>query len=165
MSKHEALPGLRRVDHVSLTVADLDAAIAFYCDAFGAELAYRMGPFDARELPRTADDRDWTEAHVNVGDARLRIAMLRLAANLGMELFEYERPQDARRAPPRNCDVGARHLCLEVGNIEAAIAHLESKGCRALAGPILMQGGPCPDSKSWYVLDPFGHQLELVEYF
>ncbi len=61
MSK--GLPGLSHVDHVGLTVPDLDAASKFYCDVIGGYELYRLGPFDAAEMPRMADGRDWTEAH------------------------------------------------------------------------------------------------------
>ncbi len=157
-------PVIKKTDHVSLSVADIDASITFYTEALGAELQYRMGPFDAAELPAMEDGRDWTEAHVNVQGARLEIAMLRMADNFGMELFRYELPKDAVQSPPRNCDIGSRHLCFEVDDIDAAINYLESYDCKALSGPITMEDGPCPPSKSWYVLDPFGNQLELVEY-
>lgn len=157
-------PLFKRADHVSLTVADLEATIDFYTEVFGAELRYRMGPFDAAEIPPMEDGRDWTDAHVNVPGARLHIAMLQLTDNLGMELFQYDRPTDAADTPPRNCDIGARHLCLEVTDVRAAVDYLQQHGCHALAGPIVAEGGPCPDSLSWYVLDPFGNQLELVQY-
>lgn len=155
---------LKRVDHVSLTVADLDAAVDFYSRVFGATLEYRMGPFDAADLPRMEDGRDWTAAHVNVESARLEIAMLRLGTNLNMELFQYSKPENAAKTPPANCDVGSRHVCFEVGDIQSAIDHLSRNGCKPMSGPIEMRDGPCPPSKSWYVLDPFGNQLELVEY-
>jgi len=157
-------PVFKRPDHVSLTVADLDAAIQFYTEVMNAELAYRMGPFDSSEIPAEQDGRDWSDAHINVKGARLEIAMLRLGDNFGMELFQYERPDDANQTPPRNCDVGSRHLCIEVDNVQLAITFLEENGCKAMSGPISMENGPGPASHSWYVLDPFGNQLELVEY-
>lgn len=157
-------PLFKRADHVSLTVADVDAAVTFYTEVFGATLRYRMGPFDAAEIPPMEDGRDWTEAHVNVPGARLHIAMLQLTENLGMELFQYDKPADAAKTPPRNCDIGARHLCLEVEDVQAAVNYLQEHQCQALAGPIVSQDGPAPDSLSWYVLDPFGNQLELVQY-
>jgi glyoxylase I family protein len=152
------------VDHVSLTVANIEQALGFYQRVFGAQVVYRMGPFDAAEIPSMEDGRDWTEAHVNVGGARLQIAMIELTPGYKVELFEYEKPADARREPPRNCDTGASHFCLKVDDVEAAVAFLQAEGCRVLAGPITMSDGPCPASHSWYVVDPFGHQLELVEY-
>ncbi len=160
----ESKPTFKRADHVSLTVSNIDEAITFYTDVMGATLRYRMGPFDAGEIPRMDDGRDWTEAHVNVPDACLNIAMLQLCDNLGMELFQYDRPADAKTSPPRNCDVGCRHICLEVEDVTLAVTYLEGHSCTALAGPIVSDSGPAPDSLSWYVLDPFGHQMELVQY-
>ncbi len=154
----------KRIDHVSLTVLELQPAIDFYTRVFGAELDYRMGPFDAAEIPPMEDGRDWTEAHINVPGARLEIAMLKMADGLGMELFAYAKPEDAATTPPRNCDVGSRHLCIEVEDLDAAVETLKQEGCTAMAGSIDMLDGPCPPSRSWYVLDPFGNQLELVEY-
>ncbi|MCB2114502.1 MAG: VOC family protein [Parvularculaceae bacterium] len=157
-------PVFKRADHVSLTVSDLDATVRFYVETMGASLIYRMGPFDAAEIPAMEDGRDWTDAHVNVKGARLEIAMIKIADNLNMELFAYEKPDDARKDAPRNCDVGARHVCMEVDDIHKAIAYLSAHGCKAMSGPIVSKDGPCPPSMSWYVLDPFGIQLELVEY-
>ncbi len=157
-------PVFIKSDHVSLTVNDIEAAITFYQEVFGAGLQYRMGPFDAAEIPAMDDGRDWTSAHINVPAARLHIAMLQLTENLNMELFQYDKPADAVKTPPRNCDTGSRHLCLQVDDVENAVRYLQQHGCKAMSGPIEMRDGPCPPSKSWYILDPFNNQLELVEY-
>lgn len=151
-------------DHVSLTVANIGAAIDFYTRVLGAEVLYRMGPFDAREAPREADGKDWTQAHINVTDARLKIAMLAFPGGLRLEVFEYERPRANGSTERKNSDVGASHLCFKVENLDAATAHLERNGCNKMPAQIVSEGAPCPDSVSIYILDPFGHQLELVEY-
>jgi len=158
------LPGLSHVDHVGLTVPDLDAAVRFYCDAIGGHELYRIGPFDAAEMPRMPDGRDWTEAHINVAGARLTIAMLQVGPNIMIELFQYERPADQRKAPPRNCDWGGHHIAFKVADLEAAKAHLAAHGCKVMAGPIVLDQGPCALLRVNYVLDPWGNQLELVEY-
>lgn len=154
----------KRLDHVSLTARDLDATVEFYSRVFGAEVEYRMGPFDAADIPKMEDGRDWTAAHINVPDARVRIAVLGFPFGLRMELHEYARPEGAATEPPRNCDAGSRHVCLEVDDLDASIEYLRAHGCTPMAGSIDMFDGPCPPSRSWYVLDPFGNQLELVEY-
>ena len=154
----------RRADHVSMTVKDVEASVSFYEKAFGSTVLYRMGPFDAAEIPPLEDGRDWSEAHVNVAGAKLTIVMVQLFDNQKLELFQYDAPEAASEEVPRNCDVGANHICIEVSNMEAALAHLSSLGCQILSGPIASVDGPCPDSNSWYVVDPFWHQLELVEY-
>jgi len=154
----------KRLDHVSLTVAEMEPVVDFYTRVFGAKVNYRMGPFDAAEIPRMDDGRDWTDAMINVAGARVRIDMLEFPDGTRMEVLEYSKPDDAAASPPRNCDVGCRHLCIEVGDIDEAIRFLEKHGCTAMAGSIDMADGPCPPSRSWYVLDPFGNQLELVQY-
>lgn len=152
---------LLRADHIALTVPDLDAAVAFYTDAFDAPELFRMGPFDAAELPRSPDGRDWTDTHVNVPDARLQFAVLQLAPGLRLELFAYERPADARAEPPRNCDVGGHHVGLRVEDLEAAASALRDRGVTVLE-PIAIDEGPMAGTRSVYVVDPWGNHLELV---
>ncbi len=158
------LPGLQHVDHVALTVPDLDGAIDFYSRIIGGTLLYRIGPFDARELPRMPDGRDWTAAHVNVEDAALHIAMLQVGPNLMLELFEYLLPDGRRTDPPRNCDAGGHHIAFKVTDLDAAIQYLRHHELRVMAGPIVLDSGPCQGLRVIYFLDPWGNQLELVEY-
>jgi glyoxylase I family protein len=163
MSK-ERLSGLSRVDHVALTVPDLDAAVRFYSDVIGGTELYRLGPFDAAELPRMPDGRDWSEAHINVSGARLMIAMLQVGPNLMLELFRYEKPGDSGTKPPRNCDLGGHHLAFKVEDLDAAIRYLQDKGVRVMHGPMVLSEGPCAGQRLIYFLDPWGNQLEFVEY-
>ena len=162
MSK--GLPGLSHVDHVGLTVLNLDTAVKFYCDVIGGRELYRLGPFDAAEMPRTPDGRDWTAAHVNVADAKLSIAMISIGPNLMLELFQYDRPIDRTGEPPRNCDVGGHHIAFKVDNLDDAKAFLAERGCKVMDGPIVLDQGPCATTRVNYVLDPFGNQLEFVDY-
>src|SRR5262245_38198470 len=87
LAMNRGLPGLSHVDHIGLTVPELDTAAKFYCEVLGGHELYRLGPFDAAEMPRTADGRDWTEAHINIAGARLTIAMISIGPNLMLELF------------------------------------------------------------------------------
>ena len=158
------LPGLSHIDHVGLTVPDLDAASRFYCEIIGGHELYRVGPFDAAEMPLSEDGRDWTESHINVAKARLNIAMLQIGPNLMLELFQYDLPTDQKKTPPRNCDWGGHHLAFKVTDLDAAKAYLADKGCIVMAGPIVLDQGPCATTRVNYILDPWGNQLELVEY-
>jgi len=164
MMTKNGIPGLTHVDHVGLTVPDLEAAIRFYEDIIGAVYLYKIGPFDARELPKASDGRDWTEAHINVEDARLTIAMLQVGSNVMLELFQYDRPADRRMAPPRNCDIGGHHIAFKVQDLDQAATYLRAQGVRVLDGPVALTDGPCAGLKINYFLDPWGNQLELVEY-
>src|SRR4051812_42804641 len=113
----KGLPGLSHVDHAALTVPDLDAAVRFYCEVIGGTELYRVGPFDAAAMPRGPDGRDGTAAHATARGARLTIAMLQIGSTLMLELFRYEKPEDARQTPPRNCDWGGHHLAFKVADI------------------------------------------------
>ena len=171
-SSHTTGPSLKaaapdwlvRIDHVSWTVADLDAVSDFYCKVFGARELYRMGPVSAADLPRGASGRDWMDEHVNVPGATLTLAMLELAPNLNFELFQYDKPEGANKVPLRNCDVGGHHIALRVKDVDAAVKHMESFGCKPMAGTIMMDEGPCAGVRNRYIVDPWGNQLELVQY-
>jgi len=161
-----ARPLIGPIDHLGLTVPDLEAAVEFYTAALGGRLLYRLGPFDSREL--SEGGVDWTEAHVAVPDARYDIAMLGFADGPLIEFFEYVRPE-GRGAAPRNNDVGGHHIAFAVTDLAVAVAQVVANGGIAQAGPIVVPAG-ADDSGSWpaievnYVLDPWGNQLELVHY-
>lgn len=164
MNKQTSLPGYQHVDHLGITVPNLDAAVDFYCRVLGAEVAYRLGPFDAAEMPPEPDGRDWMEAHVDVKGAKLSIAMLKVGRNMMMELFQYDKPVDRRSEPPRNCDIGGHHFALKVDKLEPALKYLEENGCTLLAGPIDLPEGPTVGCRCQYLRDPWGNYIELMEY-
>ncbi|WP_292226729.1 VOC family protein [Brevundimonas sp.] len=155
-------PTFNVVDHVSWTVPDLDAALAFYRDVLGATELYRMGPLDAADLPVGDDGRDWMASHVGVSGARLTLVMLKLSDNLNFQLVQYDKPSDRRQDVPRNCDRGGHHLAFKVDDVEAAAAWLAQHGCTPLE-VIEIAEGPLAGKKNLYIQDPFGHQLELVD--
>jgi catechol 2,3-dioxygenase-like lactoylglutathione lyase family enzyme len=158
----QARPAFVAVDHVSRTVPDLDAAIAFYTEAFGATLMYRIGPIDSADIPKDGQGRDWMETHVGVQGARLTLAMLQLAPNLKLQLVQYDKPADRSQDAPRNCDHGGHHIALLVKDVNAAAAWLKQRGCKVYE-PIAMDSGPLAGKTNIYVSDPWGHTLELVD--
>ena len=60
----EAIPGLRGIDHVGITVPDVEAAVTFYSTLLGAKEVFRLGPFDSRDFP-AVDGKDWSLAHTS----------------------------------------------------------------------------------------------------
>ena len=155
-------PRFLSVDHISWTVPDLDAALAFYCGVIGAEELFRMGPLDAAEMPVGADGRDWMESHVDVPGAKLTLVMLKLTENMNFQLVQYDKPADRRQDLPRNCDRGGHHLGLKVDDVDKAIAYLTAHGCTAM-DVIHIDAGPLAGKKNVYMRDPFGHSLEIVD--
>lgn len=151
------IPGLRYVDHVALTVPDLDEAVAFFVDVLGARELYRSarGP-DPAFMPANFDVP---------ADAALALAMLRMPPNLNVELFEWTAASREARSP-RSCDAGGRHLAFVVDDVDTACDHLRSvPGVRVL-GEVKQVGADSPvvAGNRWtYVMTPFGLLLELVD--
>ncbi len=155
-------PLFLEADHVSWTVPDLEGAVRFYTEVFGATELFRMGPLDAADIPPGPDGRDWMAAHVNVPGAKLTLVMLKLVPNLNFQLVQYDKPDDRNQVVPRNCDRGGHHLGLKVDDVDKAARYLAAHGCTIME-TILIEEGPLAGHKNLYVLDPWGHQLELVD--
>jgi len=149
-------------DHVSWTVADADAVAHWYKDVFGATELFRMGPLDAAQIPMGDDGRDWMESHVNVPGACLTLIMLKLTANLNFQLVQYDKPTNRDTTLPRNCDAGGHHLGIKVDDVAKAKRYLATHGCTPM-DTIDITEGPLAGKKNLYILDPWGHQLEIVD--
>jgi glyoxylase I family protein len=150
------LPGLRRLDHVGITVPDLEAAHAWLVDVLGAEYMYRLGPFRS--------DDDWMAEHMNVHPRTVmrELRFYRIAGQAVLEVFQYEAPVQGRDVP-RNSDVGGHHLALYVDDLDAAVDYLRARGVTVLGEPTASRGAS--EGQRWvYFLSPWGLQLELVSY-
>lgn len=87
----------RHVDHVGITVPDLNTAIQFFENALGADLLWKVGPFE--------------ETPTGVKIRSVHLAMLRLGPNINIELMSFD--ADAQqRTMPSNIDYGATHIAL-----------------------------------------------------
>ncbi len=162
VDREPARPQFFAADHVSFTVANLDAVARFYVEVMGAKELFRMGPLDAADIPAMPDGRDWMEAHVGVAGARLTLAMFRLTASLNLQLVQYDKPNCRAQAHPRACDIGGHHLGLRVDDVDTAAAWLRAHGC-TVQETIVIPEGPLAGKKNLYVRDPFGNPLEIVD--
>ncbi|MFF3505009.1 VOC family protein [Streptomyces sp. NPDC003247] len=149
------VPGARRVDHLALTVPDLDRAIDFTVRVLGGELVYR--------LPPLAHDDDWMRTHLDVHPrAAAEIALVRLGPTTNLELFAYRSPGH-RAVPPRPHDVGSVHLGLYVTDVDTAVSALRDRGPWRPYGPVrtVPEGLPQAGSRWVRVTTPWGMPLEL----
>lgn len=150
------LPGLRGIEHVGLTVPDLDAAVAFFTEVIGCTHIFSDGPH--ADVPEMMRDRLGVDPR-----SSLRYAFLRCGHGPNLEVFEYDAP-DQVSTPPRNSDVGGHHLAFYVDAIGAAVAHLCAHGVQVMGEPTTMAEGPAAGSSWVYFRAPWGLQLELVSY-
>ncbi|MFI5706543.1 VOC family protein [Kribbella sp. NPDC051620] len=127
-------------DHVGLSVADLDAQRDFYTTAFAL-----------RE-----------QSYAEVPQPRTRIAFLRSATGLGIELVERAGSTEHHAG---NAFEGAGlqsyfHLALAVTNLDDAIATAVAAGAEAISAPADAQR---PGIRFAYLQDPEGNLIELVQ--
>ncbi|WP_455770529.1 VOC family protein, partial [Streptomyces diastaticus] len=113
---------VRGIDHVGVTVPDLEAATRFLVDALGAEVLYDTLP--AGQGPVGGPE---TEQRLGVppGTRQLAIRMMALPDGPGLELFAYEPPG---RSPALPSDLGWQHLALYVDDLDAARARAVAAG-------------------------------------
>lgn len=153
----EKVPGIRGIEHIGITVPDLNQAIHFFVKVLGCEHIYDIGPFRRND--------NWMQEHLNV-DARAeipRIAVLKCHQASNIELFEYKAPAQ-NQAPPRNSDIGGHHMAFYVDDMPAAVASLKANGLTVFGEPTLMTEGASSGECWVYFLSPWGMQLELITY-
>jgi catechol 2,3-dioxygenase-like lactoylglutathione lyase family enzyme len=109
---------IQRMDHVSVVVGDLDAAIAFFVE-LGMELENRM-PVEG----------DWVNSIVNLEDVRVEIAMMRTPhGHHKVELTKFHSPTATTAEPnaPSNT-LGLRSIMFAVDDIDDVVARLRNHG-------------------------------------
>ena len=153
----ERLPGIRGIEHIGLTVPDLESAVEFFVRVLGCEPVYDLGPFKSGD--------DWMETHLGV-DPRAeipKITMLQCHGGPNLELFEYK-AVGQRHSVPKNSDIGGHHLSFYVEDIQKGIEILRKNGLTVLGEPVQMTEGPSAGESWVYFLSPWGLQLELVSF-
>ena len=113
ISSRESLP--RGMDHVGITVPDLEAATDFFVRAFGAAIVHNIvSPSTAPLQGRTVEQQLGTPA----GSRIVRIRLLRIGNGSTLELFQFESAEQT--GPVALKDLGWNHVCFYVDDIEAA---------------------------------------------
>jgi len=147
---------IRGVDHVGITVPDLESACRWLIDVLDCEYMYTLGPY-------RDDDGPWMREHLNVHPRAVmeKLHFLR-CGNITLEVFQYAAP-DQHAVPPRNSDVGGHHIALYVDDLDAALDRLRHHGVEILGEPTA-SSGPSEGQRWVYFLPPWGMQFELVSY-
>ncbi len=152
----QGIPGLRGVDHLGVTVPDLDEAERFFVDVLGAVHIYTLGS-------KQADD-DWMLSHLGVHPRTVisEIRFYRLGNGTNFELFKYD-SAEGQAAEPKNSDIGGHHVALYVDDMDAAIEHLRGHRVEIMGDPTASK--QAAEGQRWlYFRSPWGMQFELVSY-
>lgn len=139
------------VDHIGLTVTDLDAAIAWYGAVLGLEVL--QGP------DVIGGDEDRVRDIFGPDVADFRIAYLGSANGTRLQLFEFTEPPVERRSETfQYWRTGISHVGLSCADVAEAVARLEAHGGRRRSA---IHGAP-PGPVYCYCEDPDGNVIELI---
>jgi catechol 2,3-dioxygenase-like lactoylglutathione lyase family enzyme len=150
----------RSINHIGLSVPDLDQAVAWYTDVLGFRL---IQPSADLELPENPEPNPLTDAF-GPEFRSVRVAHLSTGNGTGIELFEFVQP--AYERPEQTFDYrrgGLFHFCVTDPDVEG------------LAHRIAETGGKIRSSRVWafsedkpYRLclceDPFGIVIEIYSH-
>lgn len=100
---------IKRINHIAIVVDDIGAALGFWRDALGLELAH------VEEVP----EQQAAVAFLPVGESNVELVQPTTDTS-GMARFL------AKRGP------GLHHLCVEVDDLEQTLARLKTKGIRLI---------------------------------
>jgi catechol 2,3-dioxygenase-like lactoylglutathione lyase family enzyme len=146
------------VDHVGLSVPNLEQAIDFFVEIFGCALVFRAGPYE------------------NVGyfwpgegspeRATVRLALLTHNDTHNIELLEYtNKPRNVGQETPRPSDPGGVHLAFYVDDIELMLETMRMHGGIRILGGVEREVDTPNSGTDWiYTLTPWGLVVELTTY-
>jgi catechol 2,3-dioxygenase-like lactoylglutathione lyase family enzyme len=144
------------MQHIGFTVPDMDQAVAFFRDIFGAVECLSTGLIDV--------DDDYMRRRLGVpGHCRIQdIKVLRVGNGTNLEIFAYSGDAEPDAPPKRNSQPGGFHLAFQVDDCNAAADRLRAAGVEVLDGPNFVDSGPMAGLTWCYLKAPWGQFLEIV---
>lgn len=157
-SSNAAIPGMRGLDHIGITVPNLKEAVNFFVNVMGCDAFYKLGPFSNPKENQMEESSNFQSQAETI-----HMQLVRCGNGSNLELFEYVSPGQNFKVPKNN-DTGGHHLAFYVDDIDAAVDYLKTNGIQVLGEPEVMTEGPSAGESWVYFLAPWGMQLELVSY-
>lgn len=141
--------------HIGFTVPNMDEAVAFFREVFGAVTIMECGGVDV--------DDAFMAKHLGV-PAGVKIAdqrVVQIGRGGSLELFEYSGVEGSQSLK-HNGEVGAMHIAFEVDDAFEVADRMRASGVDLLEGPTLIEGGPMDNLVWLYLRAPWGQYLEIV---
>ncbi len=119
----------KRMDHVAISVKNMEKAIAFYRDVIGMEKVF----------DRTLDAP--MAKLIGVEGTEVRIVHMKMGEAV-VELFDYKHPKGREPRPDhQQSDFGLTHIGFMVEDFQATLQHLRDHGVELLGEPIEIRPG------------------------
>ena len=137
------------MNHVGISVADIERSIDFYCRMLEMKQACEVFPFGGKDFEEIMDLDGAQGRMCVVGNGDMQV-----------ELFEFAAPAPASRNPDYSVgDRGISHFGVSVPDIDSAYQRLQAAGVRIHSPIKTFPGG----TRAIYARDPDGNVFELVE--
>jgi glyoxylase I family protein len=141
------------LDHVSITVSDLERSLGFYRDLLGL-----------REVERHRLEGEGISTMAGKEGVVMQVVRLAAPQTAGilLDLQQYLAPRGSTSDASLG-DVGHSHVCFGIDDIDGACAELRGRGVELVSDPVSfeLETGVL---KVVFLKDPDGNVLELVEY-
>ena len=137
------------IRHAGLVVANLEAALSFWCDLLGFAVTKRM-----------EESGSHIDAMLGLKDVRLTTAKLAAPDGNLIELLYFHTHPDKPMWLGFPNSTGLTHIAMTVKDLDAAFIRLSDAGVKFMAPPQLSPDGY---AKVTYCKGPEGVLLELVE--
>ncbi|WP_176083541.1 VOC family protein [Martelella sp. HB161492] len=151
---------IRGIEHIGITVPDHGEAVAFFAEAFGAEVLFSLT--DKTKAPLKGTDLA-AKNGLNAKAAIVAVSMLRLANGANIEIFEIDHP--GRPGGGNIADIGISHFSINVDDIDAAAARFARAGGTLMEGPYGLTGQEeGPGNLGRFGLTPWGLLIEFESF-
>ncbi|HEY9288826.1 MAG TPA: CoA transferase [Candidatus Dormibacteraeota bacterium] len=150
--------GSMLLEHIGITVSDLDASVRFYSILFDSEPVARAS--------WRGKDAEYVAHMMGQPGLTMEAAFFRIpGSNAILEMVQFFGIREGKGVQVRHYQTSGTHIGFYVDDIEAATKRIEQAGARLLAEPSTIQFGPYLGRGGRAVLfrDPDGINLQLME--
>ncbi|WP_230351359.1 VOC family protein [Lelliottia sp. WAP21] len=154
-------PTVRGIDHIGITVPDIEQATLFFEKAFGAQVIYCSVEPNSQNIDHAAQQHT---LRLFPGTKIRAIRMLCLPSGPGIELFEMHGPEQGH--PARASDFGLQHFALYVDDFSQAIAAFTDAGGKMFTEPkpLTFADEQGEGNAFCYGQTPWGSVVELISW-
>ncbi len=154
----DSAAGIRGIDHVGITVPDIDAAADFLSAAFGAVALYDVQPAGAE--PMQGPDVEH-QLGLPQGARIEHMRLMRIGSSASLEMFRIANAD--QRSPADLVDYGLQHIAIYVDDMAAAAQRFRDAGGTLLSAPHPLGGVEDGENNSGvYGRAPWGMLIELI---
>ena len=144
---------IQKVNHVSITVKDLNQVLAWFRDVFGLTNFWAPYEYEGQTIDNVTG---LSGAHLRVGKVQV--------GDFVLEFIQYLSPP-GRELKGNTNDVGYPHIGFEVDDIEEMYKTLTQQGVEFKSPPVSInaEGSPMRGWRVAYFWGPEGMTLELMQ--